>query len=66
MNDHDHDDGLVHGHGWATDVLAPSPAATPRPVAAIAVPTSGDDHDDGLVHEHGWACSERGRPAASA
>ena len=47
-HDHDHDDGLVHSHGWA--VSEPEPA----PVTAVE-----HDHDDGLVHGHNWAVSDR-------
>ncbi|MBY0334792.1 MAG: hypothetical protein K2X49_29420 [Acetobacteraceae bacterium] len=53
----DHDDGLVHGHRWATEPTPPHArrAETTRP--------SQPDHDDGLVHGHAWACGERGRMA---
>ena len=47
--DDDRDDGLVHGHGWASSApVGGLPARlhrAPRP----------HEHDDGLVHEHGWA-----------
>lgn len=54
---HDHDDGLVHGHGWARDHVPPHARRSEinRPEEA--------DYDDGLVHSHGWACSDRGRMA---
>jgi hypothetical protein len=72
--DYDHDDGLVHSHGWAKE---PPPAigALLRPAnddrrgvhapdIAAAMATKQDDiHDDGLVHGHAWACGERGRMA---
>ena len=59
---HDHDDGLVHGHAWATE-----PARTPAPAPQVLInrPTE-PDYDDGLVHGHDWACSERGRTAHRA
>lgn len=64
--DHDnHDDGLVHSHGWAAE---PPPsigqllrsAADARPAAArdTAMPKAPPGeaaHDDGLVHGHDWA-----------
>lgn len=43
---HDHDDGLVHGHGWAVS----------EPARATAIE---HDHDDGLVHGHNWAVTDR-------
>lgn len=56
MSKNDHDDGLVHAHGWAcSDRGRPSHGGKPT--------TRRDepDHDDGIVHPHGWACSDRGR-----
>ncbi|WP_137179626.1 hypothetical protein [Roseomonas sp. AR75] len=60
MNHDQHDDGLVHSHGWATE---PPPSVgdilrglAPREATRIIE----EAHDDGLVHGHGWACSERG------
>jgi hypothetical protein len=55
MNDAMHDDGLVHGHAWATE--------PPRPARPAMVIRAVEPHDDGLVHEHRWACGERGRKA---
>ena len=55
----DHDDGLVHGHAWAS-------ASTPGPrqhVMPVKRPVAPQDRDDGLVHSHGWASAERGRMA---
>ena len=46
-HEHDHDDGLVHGHGWA--------ATTPQPMEAA---DAHHDHDEGLVHGHNWAWSD--------
>lgn len=56
MDDDRQDDGLVHGHGWATE--PPRPAQRGR-----VIPAPAEDHDDGIDHGHGWACSERGRMA---
>jgi hypothetical protein len=56
----DHDDGLVHSHGWACRERG---QMVNRPPAASIRPTSAEEPDDGLVHGHGWACGERGRPA---
>ena len=63
MSTHDHDDGLVHAHGWASDA-APrqQERPAPRPVPAIRL-AAPQERDDGLVHGHGWACTERGRMA---
>ncbi len=39
----DHDDGLVHAHGWAS--------STPAGVRTASVPHPDDEgHDGGLVH----------------
>jgi hypothetical protein len=56
MQHHDHDDGLVHDHGWACRERG-------RMTDAVVNRPAQPDHDDGLVHGHGWACGERGRPA---
>jgi hypothetical protein len=61
MNDDNHDDGLVHSHGWATEP-PPSIGELLRPAAArVATTTATRDeaHDDGLVHGHGWASRVR-------
>jgi hypothetical protein len=69
--DHDnHDDGLVHSHGWATEP-PPSVGHLLRPAndrridgpdIARAMSTKQDDgHDDGLVHGHDWASSHSSR-----
>jgi len=67
MSHDDHDDGLVHSHGWATE---PPPAMSGmrrrHAGAGNAFPTTrpaDEPFDDGLVHSHGWACGERGRQA---
>jgi hypothetical protein len=46
----DHDDGLVHGHAWASSTSPGAPAASLH---------AGQDgtHDDGLVHDHLWAAT---------
>lgn len=62
-----YDDGLVHGHGWASTegtsgeegIIA---QAEQQPQAAWRedAPERHDDndgYDDGLVHSHGWASS---------
>jgi hypothetical protein len=67
MDHHDHDDGLVHSHGWATEpppsigmLLRPAnDVAGARPDIAAAMNVK-QDHDDGLVHGHAWA-SDDGR-----
>jgi hypothetical protein len=67
---HDHDDGLVHGHAWATEP-PPRPArpGTGRrslPASMGLHPEEPVHYDDGLVHDHAWACGERGRMAHGA
>lgn len=57
---HDHDDGLVHSHGWACRERG---RMVHRPTAHTTRPASAEDPDDGLVHGHAWACGERGQPA---
>jgi hypothetical protein len=59
--DHDnYDEGLVHGHRWATEPTMPrlsatqgsdAPSAAPTPAAAIM----DAGYDEGLVHGHAWA-----------
>lgn len=62
-----YDEGLVHGHGWASaeggsgeeGIIA---QAEQQPQAAWheGAPEQhddGDGYDDGLVHGHGWASS---------
>lgn len=65
------DDGLVHSHGWASDLTPrPAPAGMMRQVeqqqsANAGAPNQaeawdhGHDHDDGLVHSHNWASNHR-------
>ncbi len=62
MNHDDHDDGLVHPHGWAREAASPA-AARAQIAAAMNAHPAQMEHDEGLVHSHGWACSERGRMA---
>ena len=59
----DHDDGLMHNPGRATDAFSSIQVATPKRVSMIVASASECDHDDGLVHDHNWACTERGAPA---
>lgn len=71
--DHDnHDDGLVHSHGWAAEpppsvgmLLRPAndTGTAARDAARDAAGNQDEIHDEGLVHSHGWACGERGRQA---
>ena len=62
----DHDNGLVHGHPWASET-APRPQGRPEPrTVAVSRPAAPPDGDDGLVHRHGWACAERGRMTSGA
>lgn len=66
MGHHDgYDEGLVHGHGWASAdgdpgerivVQAEQPQAAWRGHAAEGH-DEGDAYDEGLVHGHGWASS---------
>ncbi len=73
MSEDSYDDGLVHGHAWATEPPALVPGATTIARPGIAQGPAGgttpmaaapqDEYDDGLVHSHSWACSERGQPA---
>jgi hypothetical protein len=51
----DHDDGLVHPHGWACGERGRE--------AHVNRPAPEPEHDDGLVHGHGWASAERSREA---
>jgi hypothetical protein len=60
--DHDnYDEGLVHGHRWATEPTMPRLSATrgsdnalsAAPIPAAAIMDAG--YDDGLVHGHAWA-----------
>lgn len=55
MGDYEYDDGLVHGHLWASEPLGrpqPRRESTPRREVMIS---ADDCYDDGLVHNHGWA-----------
>lgn len=67
MTDDRYDDGLVHGHSWATEPPAPvaeSLMRSTRPATPTASrPAQEEPFDDGLVHAHGWASAERGRMA---
>lgn len=50
MTHPEHDDGLIHSHGWAcAERGRPGHRLTTRPEP---------EHDEGLVHSHGWAAAE--------
>ncbi len=51
MSEDHFDDGLVHGHYWATE--KPATVAAPQAIALVQF----DEYDDGLVHSHDWASS---------
>jgi len=51
MSDDNYDDGLVHGHLWATEPARPHADRDRATVIRIAE----DQYDDGLVHGHAWA-----------
>jgi len=56
---HDHDDGLVHSHGWACrERGAPRGAMVHRPAEPRPI-RQEPEYDDGLVHDHGWARAAR-------
>lgn len=58
MGDLGYDDGLVHGHRWASEPMARSPMRLQSvPPQIEAAGPSEDSYDDGLVHSHGWARS---------
>ena len=63
-----YDDGLVHGHRWASEPTMPGPGtagilgsragahdAAPAGGGTTGGPALGIDHDDGLIHGHAWA-----------
>jgi hypothetical protein len=60
-----YDDGLVHGHRWATEPTMPMPIIASvlsesdntafLDANAFGAPASIDGYDDGLVHGHMWA-----------
>ena len=62
-----YDEGLVHGHDWASAETGSGEEqiitqAEQQPQAAWREHTAeghdeGDGYDDGLVHSHGWASS---------
>ena len=49
MSDDLFDDGLVHGHLWASSANRP----------AEHVEQDDEEHDEGLVHGHAWAGTDR-------
>ena len=57
MGDFDFDDGLVHGHLWASEPFG-RPQVRPENAPRTEISASADEgYDDGLVHNHGWARS---------
>ena len=59
--DKNYDDGLVHGHNWASEPTTPAGMAKPQGTE-VATSMSADREeqhlfDDGLVHCHDWARS---------
>jgi hypothetical protein len=62
MNDDRYDDGLVHGHSWATEPPTHTAPNPPRgPDLATTNPDKAEAFDDGLVHAHGWASADCNR-----
>ena len=58
MGDLGYDDGLVHGHLWASEAFAsPQPRREPLPRRLDVTNYADDGYDDGLVHNHSWARS---------
>ena len=53
MSHDDFDDGLVHGHDWASEQAAP--AAKQRRERRVLRMAVAEDFDDGLIHGHAWA-----------
>jgi hypothetical protein len=57
MGDYGYDDGLVHGHLWASKQCERPQAQHERGQHLDATASADDGYDDGLVHNHGWARS---------
>ena len=58
MGDQGYDDGLVHGHSWASEPFRRPQAPREMKPHRCETHTSVDDgYDDGLVHNHSWAHS---------
>lgn len=58
MGDLNYDDGLVHGHLWASEPLGrPSVRREASPARLEIAARSDEAYDDGLVHDHSWARS---------
>jgi hypothetical protein len=55
MGDFEYDDGLVHGHLWASETLARPQPRRENPQRTDISARTDDGYDDGLVHNHGWA-----------
>jgi hypothetical protein len=66
-----YDDGLVHGHRWATEPTMPTPITAgvlseSDDTALLGANAFGasapvDGYDDGLVHGHMWAAQSLDR-----
>ena len=53
-----YDDGLVHGHAWASEPAGRVHARHEgMPQRHEPAPRTEDMYDDGLVHSHSWARS---------
>ena len=58
MGDYGYDDGLVHGHRWASEPMGRTHVRRETAPHRPETPAGSDDgYDDGLVHDHGWARS---------
>jgi hypothetical protein len=55
MSELDYDDGLVHGHRWATE---PERRTS---VTIYSIEPTDEPFDDGLVHCHNWAAENVSR-----
>ena len=56
MGDQGYDDGLVHGHSWASEqVRRPQPRHDSMPQRCEVAASMDHGYDDGLVHNHSWA-----------
>ena len=56
--DDTYDDGLVHGHNWASEPSIPTGAATltgQETIPSRSINPAEESFDDGLVHGHDWA-----------
>jgi hypothetical protein len=56
--DDTYDDGLVHGHNWASEPSIPASGTkltAPESAAPLSASPAEEFFDDGLVHGHDWA-----------